>query len=149
MPLIHNNEIYSYDRGKVLYGLNFNKRAIKAAKRAIIFEAEKSTMLMHEYGMDMSVSLGGKEIHPRQKEIIKSLYLDNCVLCLDESVTEEEIIEECKKIQILNPFFRNKIGYIYDRDNKYMKKGSKCSPIDLGIDIFLKLLEECLVWINE
>ena len=139
----------SFSKSKNLYGLNKNYQNIQNSGILYIFEAEKSTMLMHEYGMDMSVSLGGKEIHPRQKEIIKSLYLDNCVLCLDESVTEEEIIEECKKIQILNPFFRNKIGYIYDRDNKYMKKGSKCSPIDLGIDIFLKLLEECLVWINE
>ena len=136
-----------FSKSKNLYGLNNNYKNIQNSGTLYIFEAEKSTMLMHEYGMDISVSLGGKEIHPRQKELIKSLYLDSCILCLDEGVTEEEIIAECKKIQILNPFFKNKIGYIYDKDNKYMKEGSKCSPIDLGLEVFLKLLKEYLIWI--
>ena len=38
-----------------------------------------------------------------------------------------------------------KIGFILDKENKYLPKGSKVSPIDLGKEIFLKLCDECLI----
>ena len=38
-----------------------------------------------------------------------------------------------------------KIGFIYDKNNKYMPKGSKVSPSDLGKNIFEKLISECLI----
>ena len=84
MPLIHNNEIYSYDRGKVLYGLNFNKRAIKAAKRAIIFEAEKSCLLYDSlYVGNKAVSIGGSNVSVYQVELLKKMGVETVVLALD------------------------------------------------------------------
>ena len=38
-----------------------------------------------------------------------------------------------------------KIGVILDKDNKYLPKGSKASPIDLKGEIFEKLRNECLI----
>ena len=138
-----------FSKSKVLYGLDKNYNTILENDILYIFEAEKSTILMHEYGMDFSVALGGKEIHKRQKQLIKSMCISRCVLCLDEGLTEEEIKEEAKKIKILNPFFKNKVGYIFDDDNTYLKKDSKKSPIDDGLKIFFKLLDEKVRWLDE
>ena len=38
-----------------------------------------------------------------------------------------------------------KIGFILDKNNKYLPKGSKASPIDLGKEVFFKLCDECLI----
>ena len=138
-----------FSKSKVLYGLDKNYNAILENDILYIFEAEKSTILMHEYGIDFSVALGGKEIHERQKQLIKSMCISCCVLCLDEGLTEEEIKEEAKKIKILNPFFKNKVGYIFDDDNTYLKKDNKKSPIDGGLKIFFKLLDEKVRWLDE
>ena len=37
-----------------------------------------------------------------------------------------------------------KVGIIYDVKNKYIEKGSKCSPTDKGKNVFEKLIEECI-----
>ena len=36
---------------------------------------------------------------------------------------------------------------IFDKDGKYLKDGSKDAPVDLGIDIFRKLMKECVIWL--
>ena len=36
------------------------------------------------------------------------------------------------------------LGIIYDIKNKYIDKGSKCSPTDIGKDKFEKLIKECI-----
>ena len=84
MPLIHNNEIYTYDKGKILYGLNFNKKNIKNAKRAIIFESEKSTILYESlYVGNKAVSIGGSNVSIYQTELLKQYKVETVVLALD------------------------------------------------------------------
>ena len=54
-----------------------------------------------------------------------------------------KIIKDCL-------FMRDgKIGIIWDKDNKYMLKGSKVSPSDQGKEIFLKLCNECIIGGNK
>lgn len=139
--------VIPFRKSKNLFGLNNNYKSILNSDICYVFEAEKSTMQLDSYGIDLGVSLGGKVISHQQSKLIKSMHT-NCVLCLDEGVTEEEIVEECNKLKMNNPFIKTKVGYIYDRDNKYLKKGSKQSPTDLGYDVFLKLVSECLYWVN-
>ena len=38
-----------------------------------------------------------------------------------------------------------KVGFILDKENKFLPKGSKASPIDLKGEIFEKLKKECLI----
>ena len=38
-----------------------------------------------------------------------------------------------------------KIKVMIDKENKYMKKGSKVSPSDQGKEIFEKLCDECII----
>lgn len=134
------------NKSKLLFGLNINYKGILNNGRCYVFESEKSTMQLYSYGLECGVSIGCKTISDAQARILKSLYCD-IILCFDEGVTEEEIKKECQKVKIKNPFFTNRVGYIYDKDELYLKRGSKCSPSDNGCDVFLKLEEECLIWI--
>lgn len=140
LALLHIN------KSKLLFGLNINYADILSDGRCYVFESEKSTMQMYGFDFKNSVSIGCKTLSVVQAKNIKSMFVD-CVLAFDEGVTEDEMRTECNKVKIKNPFFTNKVGYIYDREGKYLKRGSKCSPSDLGKDIFEKLIEECIVWI--
>lgn len=148
MPLIHNNEIYSYDRGKVLYGLNFNKRAIKAAKRAIIFEAEKSCLLYDSlYVGNKAVSIGGSNVSVYQVELLKKMGVETVVLALDNdySLLPKEdgkydkyfglykMLKEANKLSAKG----FAVEIVYDWEQEFLE--NKDAPIDKGREIWNKL----------
>lgn len=148
MPLIHNNEIYSYDRGKVLYGLNFNKRAIKAAKRAIIFEAEKSCLLYDSlYVGNKAVSIGGSNVSIYQVELLKKMGVETVVLALDNdySLLPKEdgkydkyfglykMLKEANKLSAKG----FAVEIVYDWEQEFLE--NKDAPIDKGREVWNKL----------
>lgn len=148
MPLIHNNEIYSYDRGKVLYGLNFNKRAIKAAKRAIIFEAEKSCLLYDSlYVGNKAVSIGGSNVSVYQVELLKKMGVETIVLALDNdySLLPKEdgkydkyfglykMLKEANKLSAKG----FAVEIVYDWEQEFLE--NKDAPIDKGREVWNKL----------
>lgn len=148
MPLIHNNEIYSYDRGKVLYGLNFNKRAIKAAKRAIIFEAEKSCLLYDSlYVGNKAVSIGGSNVSVYQVELLKEMGVETVVLALDNdySLLPKEdgkydkyfglykMLKEANKLSAKG----FAVEIVYDWEQEFLE--NKDAPIDKGREVWNKL----------
>lgn len=135
------------NKSMMLFGLYQHYKDIQEQNICFIFEAEKSTMQLHSYGMKTGVSLGCKTITPKQVSILKSLCVD-IILCFDSDVEEEYIKEECNKLKVSNPFFTNKVGYIYDKEERYLKKKDKVSPTDLGYETFCKALGECLYWIE-
>lgn len=135
------------NKSMMLFGLYQHYKDIQEQNVCFVFEAEKSTMQLHSYGIKTGVSLGCKTITPKQVSILKSLCVD-IILCLDSDVNEEYVKEECNKLKVSNPFFTNKVGYIYDKEERYLKKKDKVSPTDLGYDIFCKVLGECLYWIE-
>ena len=135
------------NKSMMLFGLYQHYKDIQEQNICFVFEAEKSTMQLHSYGMKTGVSLGCKTITPKQVSILKSLCVD-IILCLDSDVNEEYVKEECNKLKVSNPFFTNKIGYIHDKEERYLKKKDKVSPTDLGYETFCKALGECLYWIE-
>ena len=148
MPLIHNNEIYSYDRGKILYGLNFNKRAIKAAKRAIIFEAEKSCLLYDSlYVGNKAVSIGGSNVSVYQVELLKKMGVETVVLALDNdySLLPKEdgkydkyfglykMLKEANKLSAKG----FAVEIVYDWEQEFLE--NEDAPIDKGREVWNKL----------
>lgn len=148
MPLIHNNEIYSYDRGKVLYGLNFNKKAIKTAKRAIIFEAEKSCLLYDSlYVGNKAVSIGGSNVSIYQVELLKKMGVETIVLALDNdySLLPKEdgkydkyfglykMLKEANKLSAKG----FAVEIVYDWEQEFLE--NKDAPIDKGREVWNKL----------
>lgn len=148
MPLIHNNEIYSYDRGKILYGLNYNKKAIKNAKRAIIFEAEKSTLLFDSlYVGNRAVSIGGSNVSVYQIELLKQYGVQIIVLALDNDYSLlpdkngiydkyfglYKMLKEANKLEAKG----FQVEIVYDWEQEYLE--NKDAPIDKGREVWNKL----------
>lgn len=148
MPLIHNNEIYTYDKGKILYGLNFNKKNIKNAKRAIIFESEKSTILYESlYVGNKAVSIGGSNVSIYQTELLKQYKVETVVLALDNdySLLPDEngeydkyfglykMLKEANKLDAKG----FNVEIVYDWEQSFLE--NKDAPIDKGREIWNKL----------
>ena len=134
-----------FPKHKYLYGLYQNKEYIKESKEVYIFEAEKSVMLGDSLGYRNFLSLGGNNVSELQVEQILKLGVNKIILCLDEGLDVSAIKRDIKVIKSMS-FMRDiKIGFILDRENKFLPKGSKSSPIDLGREIFEKLCDECLI----
>lgn len=148
MPLIHNKEIFTYDKGKILFGLNYNKKAVKNSKSAIIFEAEKSVMMFDSMFVEnRSVSIGGSSITPYQRELLKEYNVNTVVLALDNdySLIPDENGDYNKYFGLLkmikegNKLYKNgfKVEIVYDWKQEFLD--NKDSPIDKGRQIWNKL----------
>jgi hypothetical protein len=148
MPLIHNNEIYTYDKGKILYGLNFNKKNIKNAKRAIIFESEKSTILYESlYVGNKAVSIGGSNISIYQAELLKQYKVETVVLALDndysllpnENGEYDKYFGLYKMLKEANKLDAKgfNVEIVYDWEQSFLE--NKDAPIDKGREIWNKL----------
>ena len=148
MPLIHNNEIYTYDKGKILYGLNFNKKNIKNAKRAIIFESEKSTILYESlYVGNKAVSIGGSNVSIYQTELLKQYKVATVVLALDndysllpnENGEYDKYFGLYKMLKEANKLDAKgfNVEIVYDWEQSFLE--NKDAPIDKGREIWNKL----------
>lgn len=136
-----------YSKSSVLYGLNVNYKSIIDKKTLVIFESEKSVLQCDSFGFNYAVGIAGHDISKTQEKLIKSLMLDKIIVAFDEGICEEEIIFNCEKLKSDNKILKSKIGYIYDRENKYLKKGSKNSPSDLGYKKFKEVMCKCVTWL--
>lgn len=134
-----------FPKHKFLYGLYHNKECIKKSKEIYIFESEKSVLLGDSLNYRNFVSLGGNSISTTQVEHILKLGVNKIILCLDEGLDVSVIKRDIKTIKDCLFMRECKIGVILDKENKYLPKGSKASPIDLKGEIFEKLKKECLI----
>ena len=67
------------------------------------------------------------------------------ILCFDEGLDLSIIKQSVENIKECLVMRDIKIGILIDKENKYIKKGSKMSPTDQGKDIFENLLDECII----
>ena len=138
--------LVAFPKHKYLYGLYQNKEYIKESKEVYLFEAEKSVMQCDSFKVNNTTALGGNTISKIQVEMLLRLGVERFIIGLDEGLDIEIIKKNIKTIKDCC-FMRDdvKIGVILDKENKYMKKGSKCSPSDGGKEIFKKLCSECII----
>ena len=137
--------LVAFPKHKYLYGLYENKEHIKESKEVYVFESEKSVLLGDSLNYRNFTSLGGNSISKTQVEQLLKLNVNKIIIALDEGLDTEIIKKDIKTIKDCL-FMRDcKIGFILDKNNKYLPKGSKASPIDLGKEVFLKLCDECLI----
>lgn len=136
--------LVAFPKHKYLYGLYENKEHIKNNK-VYVFESEKSVLQCDSFGIYECVSLGGNQISTTQVEQLLKLNVKEIVLCMDEGLIIDAIKRDIQTIKSCC-FMRDiKIKIMIDKENKYMKKGSKVSPSDQGKEIFEKLCDECII----
>lgn len=138
-----------YKKSNIVYGLDINYSNIIDHSVAVIFEAEKSVMQCLSFDCRLGLGIGGHSFSKTQINYIKMLNADKIIVAFDEGLAEGEIAYEAKKLLVQTERFTNKVYYIYDREHKYLPKGSKMSPSDQGKDIFLKLLKHCKYEVKE
>jgi DNA primase len=134
-------------RSLTLYGYHRNYRHIQEKQMVLIAESEKAVCQLHSMGSFNSLSTCGCRISSTQARYIKGLMLPKIIVAYDEGLEEDFLREETQKLVVDNEIYRNKVGYIYDKDNQFMEKGSKCSPTDLGKEKLLQIIKNCTVWL--
>ena len=134
-------------RSLTLYGYHTNYGNIQNKNLCIVGESEKFPQQLDSFGCYLGLASCGCHLSDTQAKYIKGLLVDKTILAYDEGLEEEYIREEAKKLKVNNAIFNNKVGYVYDRGNIIIPKGSKGSPSDFGKDKFSYLIKNCVVWI--
>lgn len=146
-PLFVNQTMYNHPLGMNLYGLNWNKNAIAAARTAIIFEGEKSVLKYASYfGEDNNISVAccGSTVSAYQIQLLLKLKVNEIIIAFDrqfETLGDEQFIKLKKNLIGIHNKYKNytNISFIFD---KKKITGYKASPIDEGKDKFLELFKE-------
>lgn len=139
--------IIPFPKSKILYGYAENYRTIQSKRICFIGESEKFPMQLNSMGSGIGVATGGCSIHENQIKYLMSLNADKYILAYDEGLEEDYIRNEAEKLLKNNPFYKHKVGYIYDKSGLYIPKDSKYSPTDLGKNTFNKLYKERTTWL--
>ena len=134
-----------FPKSLVVYGYNTNYISIVEKKTVVVVEAEKSVMQAYSFGFYNCVSILGHSFSKEQVRLIKALRPERVIVAFDEGVAESDILYESLKFQD----GEIQVGYIYDRDNEVLKKGSKNSPTDQGCARFKKLLNNHTKWLKK
>lgn len=146
-PLKVNGILYNHPLGMNLYNLNNSQNNIKSIKKAIVFEGEKSTLLYQTYfgfENDISVACCGSSISAYQIELLLAAGAEEIIIAFDrqfQKLGDSEFIHLTNNLQKLHSRYKNYalISFIFD---KRMITNYKASPIDEGVDKFLKLFKD-------
>ena len=143
-PIMYNGVLLNCPTNSILYGYSQNKRALNMTKTCIIFEGEKSTLMMDTiYGRNnISVSVFGQKISKKQIKLLVDAGVSNVVIAFDADyktpLEAQQKFEEYKKIaKPLTTYFN--VSIIIDFKGRLDYKDS---PIDKGEKIFNELMKE-------
>lgn len=149
-PITINGIMYNHPLSFALYGLNFNRQNIVKAKKAIIFEGEKSVMLYESlFGAENNIAVAscGSSISMHQFELLRALNIDELVIAYDrqfKEIGDEEFNLHIRTLKQLANKFNNyvTVSLIHDKDGVL---GYKDAPIDKGKEVFEKLFEQRII----
>lgn len=139
--------IYPFPKSYCLFGFVENYAQILQNKRIILTESEKGVMQLDSMNIYYGLATGGSNITDNQVDYIKALRPVQIIIAYDEGMEINHIQHQAQKLKGNSIFTNTKIGYIHDKFNTVLKKGSKLSPTDVGYELFKKLMEESVIWI--
>ena len=145
-PAYIGRQLYNHPLSFNLYNLNNSKDNIKAMKKAIIWEGEKSCLLYASYfGIenDISVACCGSSLIAYQVKLLLDLGVEEIIIGFDKQFQEFNDDEHKKLVKNLKNIHKKygayvHISYMFD---KWDLLGYKDSPIDKGKDVFLELFK--------
>jgi len=133
--------IYLYPCFKSIELFNYHRAYdfIQKTKRVYIFEGAKTTMFATQWGYPNCVSIEGDDISPVQVYLLKKLGIDIELYFLFDSGKDIKFIK-----QQINQIKNRKIK-VFKQDNGLLNIKNKESPVDLGKETFIKLLNEYMI----
>lgn len=147
LPLKIGKQMFNHPLSFNLYGLYQNKENIKRAKKAIIFESEKSVLQLDSIlGADNNIGVAccGSSVIAYQIQLLLSLGVEEVIIALDRQYKELGDNEHKKLVKNLTNIDKKygnyvKITFMFDLGNLLPYKAS---PSDCGKDIFMQLFRE-------
>ena len=150
-PLRVNKLLYNHPLGMNLYNLNHSKNNIATMKKAIVFESEKSVLqfqTMLGFDADITVACCGSSISAFQMQQLIDCGANEITIAFDrqfQEIGDEEFHRLKTKLMKLYNKYKNYvlISMIFDKN---MITGYKSSPTDEGLDKFLTLYSERIIF---
>lgn len=147
MPLKIGKQQYNHPLSMNLYNLNNSKENIKNSGTAIVFESEKSCLMMQSYygkDNDISVAVCGSSLSAYHIKLLKSLGVREIIVALDrqfKEIGDDEFKRLKTKLIYLGKKYGNvvKLSVIFDKE---MITSYKAGPLDEGKEKFEVLLKE-------
>lgn len=146
-PAILNGVMYNHPLGFNLYNLNNSKDNIKAFKKVIVMEGEKSSLKYASYfgeENDITVACCGSNLLSHQVDLLLSLGVEEIIIGFDKQFKEigddewKRLTTNLKKLH-LKYGAKVQISYLFDKE-KILEY--KMSPVDAGKEKFLQLFKE-------
>lgn len=134
-------------RSLTLYGYHYNYETIQQKSIVVIGESEKFVQQLHSMGSYIGLATCGCDVSDIQAKHLKSLMTSKIILAYDEGLDEEQVRLQAQKLVLNNAVFHNRVGYVFDKENLILPKGSKASPSDLGKDVFKELVKNYVIWL--
>lgn len=138
--------VIAFPKSQVLFGYNTNYTNLQSADEIYVGESSKFVMQLDTMGINNDVALGGNSIHNQQIKQLSWLNPKKIIFCLDEGLDVEIIERQVEKTKILLKFHDIKVGFVNDKENIILEKGSKNSPSDVGVDGFRELVSKYVEW---
>lgn len=146
-PITVQNITYTHPLSLNLYGLNHTASQITYGKTIVVFESEKSVMLMDSYFGDKnnSVAVCGSNFNKNQLLLLlKTCKVNQIVLAFDkEYQSNDKVAREkyLKKLRTIGQKYSNYCDFYYLADKENLLD-YKDSPIDKGPEVFNYLLSK-------
>lgn len=134
-------------RSLTLYGYHHNYAYIQQKNVVLVGESEKFVQQLHSMGKYTGLATCGCDISTVQAKYLKSLMTSRVIVAYDEGLEEEQIRMQAQKLILNNAVFQNHVGYIFDRDNTILPRGSKASPSDFGLNTLAELIKNHVIWL--
>lgn len=107
---------------------------IQESKTVYIFEGVKSVMHVRPWGYKNSISSETSHLSDEQIKLLIKSHISNVIICYDSDVDIKTVVENTKMLR--------KFCSVYYMKDKDKVLGEKCSPCDLGLEVFQKLDKE-------
>ena len=134
---------YAHPLSLNLYGLNINKDNISKRHCAIVFEGEKSVLLMDKYyPQNIAVASCGSNFHKAQLKLLLNKNVSEIIIAYDkENITTKDNELYFNKLYNMCDKYKHycNFSFIFDREGLLSDKDS---PIDKGQDVFEYLLSK-------
>lgn len=145
-PIFIEGKMYNHPLSLNLYGLNFNIEEIKKTKTVILFESEKSVLLLDSFlGTSNGVAVCGSNFNKNQLLILlRNVQVANIIIAFDkeyEKYGSQESEKYIAKLRSIGQKYGKYCNFYYIADKENLL-GYKDSPIDKGIDVFNYLLSK-------
>lgn len=137
--------IIAFKKSNTLYGYSENYIEL-CDNNIFIGESEKFVLQLKTMGYSNAVALGGNSLSEVQIEELLALNPKNLIFCYDEGLEMEVINRNFNRLKKHMTFRNIGVYLIQDKNNKYLS--NKCSPSDLGIEIWEKVKKECVLKIK-